>query len=673
MDPGFYRAFRHITPNGFRKWIDRYNYESSELQDMIQTNPAPIQVQTLDLTVAQTTPLLINFPARAFVIYYYDSTTTIKTRKTDAFAKVRINQDRVENEFPAKHNRGYRGDYFRLYLTWEAQANVKADLVMHLFDDDPWEMDGVAVSGGGGGTVTSVAFAEGSNTPIFTITGSPVIGAGTITETLKNQTANTVFAGPTSGAAAQPAFRALVAADLPATGFTQGSVIFAGAAGVLTEDNANFFWDDANNRLGLRRHPANLLDLYNSTDDTFLGSLNIIGMNNNDTVTWAHYVGNSGIYGFYNKNLNGKAFSMSASGHVAMGNSSFGATATVDVLNQTGQTTVPMLNLSLIAAQTSDFINFRASDLTTILAKFDNTGKAFLPNIQLGTAGSATGSALFSGATSGTITVKSAAAAGTWTFTLPTTDGNANEFLQTDGNGVTTWAAASGGSGGIQTFNTAGANNWTVPAGVSRITVSIVGAGGGGAGGGSGVGNDGGGAGGGVSAAPFTANLAVTAGDAFVFTLGAGGTGGTAGNPSTEGGQTSVTQNGTTVLKLRAFTGAANPGGATGGASGGGSVGAPGKGGDPTNAGDNAGVTPNSTVLTNGVYATGGAAATGGGGGAGASSAYGTGGNGGAGAIGTGGNGSNGGPGAGGGGGGGGTVTGGTGGNGGPAYVAISF
>jgi len=44
------------------------------------------------------------------------------------------------------------------------------------------------------------------------------------------------------------------------------------------------------------------------------------------------------------------------------------------------------------------------------------------------------------GTTSGVISVRAAAAAGTWTFTLPTTDGNANEFLQTNGSGVSTWA-----------------------------------------------------------------------------------------------------------------------------------------------------------------------------------------------------------------------------------------
>jgi len=35
------------------------------------------------------------------------------------------------------------------------------------------------------------------------------------------------------------------------SGLTPGSVIFAGTGGALSQDNANFFWDDANNRLGI--------------------------------------------------------------------------------------------------------------------------------------------------------------------------------------------------------------------------------------------------------------------------------------------------------------------------------------------------------------------------------------------------------------------------------------
>ena len=35
------------------------------------------------------------------------------------------------------------------------------------------------------------------------------------------------------------------------SGLTQGSVLFAGASGVISQDNSNLFWDDTNNRLGI--------------------------------------------------------------------------------------------------------------------------------------------------------------------------------------------------------------------------------------------------------------------------------------------------------------------------------------------------------------------------------------------------------------------------------------
>ena len=66
--------------------------------------------------------------------------------------------------------------------------------------------------GGGGGSVTSVAL---SMPPEFTVTGSPVTGAGTLTAAKVSQAANLVYAAP-SGAAGVPAFRALAAADFSA-------------------------------------------------------------------------------------------------------------------------------------------------------------------------------------------------------------------------------------------------------------------------------------------------------------------------------------------------------------------------------------------------------------------------------------------------------------------------
>lgn len=66
---------------------------------------------------------------------------------------------------------------------------------------------------GGGGTVTSVALSM--PTAIFDVSGSPVTTSGTLTVTLDNQSANQVFAGPSSGAATTPGFRALVSDDIP--------------------------------------------------------------------------------------------------------------------------------------------------------------------------------------------------------------------------------------------------------------------------------------------------------------------------------------------------------------------------------------------------------------------------------------------------------------------------
>jgi len=50
----------------------------------------------------------------------------------------------------------------------------------------------------------------------FSVASSPVTTTGTIAVTKATQTANTVYAGPTSGGAAVPAFRALVTADIAA-------------------------------------------------------------------------------------------------------------------------------------------------------------------------------------------------------------------------------------------------------------------------------------------------------------------------------------------------------------------------------------------------------------------------------------------------------------------------
>lgn len=83
------------------------------------------------------------------------------------------------------------------------------------------------------GTVTSVALTATTPTDILTasITGSPVTSSGTLALTLTkaNQSANQVFAGATSGGASPPAFRALVAADIPGTVLSSATVALTSA------------------------------------------------------------------------------------------------------------------------------------------------------------------------------------------------------------------------------------------------------------------------------------------------------------------------------------------------------------------------------------------------------------------------------------------------------------
>ena len=69
----------------------------------------------------------------------------------------------------------------------------------------------VCAADAGTGTVTSVAMTVPA---IFSLAGSPVTTTGTFALTLATEVANTVWAGPTTGAAVAPTFRALVDDDI---------------------------------------------------------------------------------------------------------------------------------------------------------------------------------------------------------------------------------------------------------------------------------------------------------------------------------------------------------------------------------------------------------------------------------------------------------------------------
>lgn len=96
-----------------------------------------------------------------------------------------------------------------------AQRNSIASPVEGLFiynaDDDQYQYyNGTTWVPIGG--ISSIGFVVPS---ILGVAPNPLINNGNVTFSLSNQNANTVFAGPSTGAAAEPTFRVLVADDIP--------------------------------------------------------------------------------------------------------------------------------------------------------------------------------------------------------------------------------------------------------------------------------------------------------------------------------------------------------------------------------------------------------------------------------------------------------------------------
>lgn len=125
---------------------------------------------------------------------------------------------------------------------------------------------GTLASTSGGGSVTSVTLDTGS-------TGLTVSGGTTQTIT----SSGTFTVAGTLGVG--------YGGTGTATAFTAGSVVFAGASGIYSQDNAQFFWDDTNNRLGLgTTSPTVKLDIQGTGTDHLLRVLNTGSTASDDSI-----------------------------------------------------------------------------------------------------------------------------------------------------------------------------------------------------------------------------------------------------------------------------------------------------------------------------------------------------------------------------------------------------
>jgi hypothetical protein len=102
---------------------------------------------------------------------------------------------------------------------------------------------------------------------------------------------------------------------LTVTSLTPGSVAFVGAADLITEDNANLFFDNTNNRLGIGTNtPGNVLDLHSALTTAILalnntaGNQSLISFLNTSVAKWR--IGNTAANNFEILNVGLSAIAM---------------------------------------------------------------------------------------------------------------------------------------------------------------------------------------------------------------------------------------------------------------------------------------------------------------------------------------------------------------------------
>lgn len=189
-----------------------YGSINTEAGSEISTTPAMPTISSNALTIDCST-------ANIFVVAHDDDITTLTVSNQQDGQTIAI----ILNEVGSGNTISWPVDFFFLGSSSLDSVDGQINLLWATYSATLayWVAAIESNNGVGAGTVTSVALADGSSTPIFSISGSPVTTSGTLTFTLSTKTANKVFAGPSTGSPAQPTFRSLVYSDLPAIAYEE--------------------------------------------------------------------------------------------------------------------------------------------------------------------------------------------------------------------------------------------------------------------------------------------------------------------------------------------------------------------------------------------------------------------------------------------------------------------
>ena len=299
-----------------------------------------------------------------------------------------------------------------------AASNVDGTTPINIYADPVTHRLLVDATGSGTGSVTSVSVvsANGLAGTVATATTTPAITLSTsVTGVLKGN--GTAISAATAG-----------------TDYTVGSTGLAGgqtvAGGTLTTQN-----------LTLRANAA----------DTTTGAVAITTSTASTTKTTGALTvaGGVGVAGAINANdlTVTNAITGSVSGSAATATTATNATnITLTDDDVSSSTSYPIFSGSATGNQgpKTDSAKLTYVANTGLLT---STSLVSRTSVTAGANGGTVGSVALNGNTSGTVTIQPAAVAGTWTLTLPATGGTNNYVLSTNGSGVTSWVAQTGGGG----------------------------------------------------------------------------------------------------------------------------------------------------------------------------------------------------------------------------------
>lgn len=196
-----------------------------------------------------------SYPGQRTIVYFYDTSPVQESYLRDCTLGFAIEGSVVDDTSSTVYAEGHLLWVIDCVIQMRSSAQAGYDIEAGtgatiytsgtLYVKSTGTVINLDTAAGAIGTVTSVAMTVPS---ILSVAGSPITTAGTLAVTLATQAANLVFAGPATGAAAAPTFRALVADDipaLPASKITSGILAtprggtgISNATGSLTFDGA---------------------------------------------------------------------------------------------------------------------------------------------------------------------------------------------------------------------------------------------------------------------------------------------------------------------------------------------------------------------------------------------------------------------------------------------------